>query len=226
LLRAKGVSMAFGGLQALAEVDLDLAPGEVHALVGPNGSGKTTLVNVLTGFYRPQKGEVYLEGRPITRFPPWLRARLGLARTFQTPQLPPGLCTRAYLRLVGLEPQEAMKAGLPSGALALPVDELPWGHRRILELLRALALKPRYLLLDEPASGLTPLERERLADTVRSLAAQGLGVLVVEHDMAFVRRVASRVSVLNAGLLLAHGGLEVLERPEVVAAYLGEGYVV
>jgi len=119
-----------------------------------------------------------------------------------------------------------MKAGLPSGALDLPVDELPWGHRRILELLRALALKPRYLLLDEPASGLTPLERERLADTVRSLAAQGLGVLVVEHDMAFVRRVASRVSVLNAGLLLAHGGLEVLERPEVVAAYLGEGYVV
>lgn len=225
MLRAEGVNLAFGGLLALAGVDLEVRPGEVHALVGPNGSGKTTLLNVMTGFYRPDRGRVLLGGQEITSLPPWARARLGLARTFQTPQLPPGLCAAAFLRLCGVSPAQAREVGLPEGALALPVEGLPWGYRRLLEVLRALALRPRFLLLDEAVSGLTPEEREALGGLLRRLVGEGLGILVVEHDMGFVRRVAQRVTVLNAGQILAQGGVEVLDRPEVVAVYLGEGHV-
>lgn len=228
MLRAEGIRLSFGGVQALADVHVRVAPGEVRALVGPNGSGKTSLLNVLSGFYRPQAGRVWMDSRDITLLPSFARSRLGLGRTFQTPQFPSGFCVWEVLDLLGASSSEYVDAmsrvGLPPEELTKRVEDIPWGHRKLLELARALTRLPRYLLLDEAASGLTPEERERLRLLVRDLARKGTGILVVEHDMDFVRRVAENVTVLDAGRVVAEGGVEALRRPEVVTAYLGVGH--
>ena len=238
VLRAEGVRKAFDGLRAVDHVDFELRAGEVVALIGPNGAGKTTLLNVLSGQLRPDAGRVVLVGRDVTRWPPHARARAGLARTFQIPQLAPSLTVREHVeaarlrgRLRGRRPEgleRAVEALLERGALLdkrdVPAGALAHGDRRLLELALALALEPKALLLDEPAAGLSPAEVERFLQLVRGLRAErdDLAILLVEHDMDVVFELAERVVVLHRGRVLAEGPPPAIrEHPDVQAVYLG-----
>ncbi len=236
LLDVEGAEVRFGGLHALRGADLRVAPGAVTGLIGPNGAGKTTMFNVISGLQPLTSGAVRLEGRDLKGVRPHRRARLGLARTFQRLEVfgsltvaenvlaaaeirrrwardrsDPRATTAAVLRLVGL----ASVAGLPA-------DTLPTGQARLLELARALATRPRVLLLDEPSSGLDESETDELGDLLGKLADAGMGVLLVEHDMELVMRVCHRISVLDFGSILAEGTPEEIRADERVrAAYLG-----
>lgn len=247
-LRAQGVGKHFGGVVALQDVSIDLAPGEVHGLIGPNGSGKTTMLNLLSGYYRPDAGEVTLDGVRLSGEPVQRRPRLGIARTFQKPRL---LGTLSVLDNAMLGAWPDVRAGFLATAFALSrarreermlrarAEELVHGvglghaaHRRanllehaeqrFLEIARALALRPRYLLLDEPAGGLTGAEIEHLGSIVRTVRDSGVGVLLVEHHTDFVFRICSRVTTLDRGQLIKHGTPdEVRTDAEVVRVYLG-----
>ncbi|MYW01964.1 ATP-binding cassette domain-containing protein [Streptomyces sp. SID3343] len=227
-MRAEGVRRRFGGLRAVDGVDLVVPAGAVTAVIGPNGAGKSTLFDCLAGG-RVDAGRVYLGDRDVTRLPPHRRARLGLARTFQVVSVFPTLTVLDNLR-VGAENHSGSSAlgrmlGLPTASdaragaavevalerLALteyadtPAGELPAGILRMVELARALAATPSVLLLDEPASGLDDAQTDRLRREVRALAADGLAILLVEHDMDLVFGVADTVHVMAAGKLVASG---------------------
>lgn len=229
--------MRFGGLQALRNVELALEPGEILGLIGPNGAGKTTLFNVLSGYVAPQEGTVRLDGQSITRTPPHRRTHLGLGRTFQIPRPFAGmtvfenLLTVAHYSTRNPEPEAAAEEVLAAlnfiPIAARPVESLSVTERKRLELGRALAANPSYLLLDEVFAGLNPSEKERMRETVREVArARGLGVLLVEHDLKTVFTLSKRVMVLFFGEVLAQGTPgEVAENPEVIRAYIGEGAV-
>ncbi|MFE1952522.1 ABC transporter ATP-binding protein [Streptomyces sp. NPDC059524] len=231
VLRAEGVGVRFGGVRALDGVGLRLAAGEVCGLIGPNGAGKTTLFDVLSGIRRPDAGRVLLDGAEVTRRSPVWRARHGMRRTFQRRQLF-GQLTVADNLLVA---QESRRGGADAGRAAellracglealsgTYAGTLPVGQARMVELARAAADRPRVLLLDEPASGMTADERERLAAVVRALAADGCAVLLVEHNVAFVMELCSRVVVLDLGRVLAEGTpAEVRADARVREAYLG-----
>ncbi|GGZ56723.1 ABC transporter ATP-binding protein [Streptomyces subrutilus] len=250
VLRASGVGVRFGGVRALTDVDLDIRAGEVCGLIGPNGAGKTTLFDVLSGIRRPDRGRLLLDGADITRRSPVWRARHGMRRTFQRRQLF-GQLSVADNVLVAQE-WRGGGGGLGADLLALPARRarererrtrgervladcglaglgdayaggLPVGRARMVELARAVADRPRVLLLDEPASGLSAPERERLAAVVRHLAREeGCAVLLVEHDVAFVMDVCARVVVLDLGTVLAEGTpAEVRANASVREAYLG-----
>ncbi|MGY0019782.1 ABC transporter ATP-binding protein [Streptomyces sp. cg35] len=232
VLVAEDIGVRFGGVRALDGVGLRLAAGEVCGLIGPNGAGKTTLFDVVSGIRRPDAGRVLLDGVDVTRRSPVWRARHGMRRTFQRQQLF-GQLTVADNLLVA---QEWRRGGAdPGRAGALLRDcglgglsdayagTLPVGRARMVELARAAADRPRVLLLDEPASGMTAEERELLAAAVRRLAEEdGCAVLLVEHNVAFVMELCSRVVVLDLGRVLAEGapgGIRADER--VRDAYLG-----
>ena len=247
-LQAVGVTKQFGGLNALDQVSLDLRPGEVHGLIGPNGSGKTTLLNLLSGYYQPTAGSIRLGAEDLSAAPVQRRARAGIARTFQKPRLLPML---SVLENAVLGAWPHARAGFLATTFALPwvaredrallarATELLHGvglghvlHRRanlldhaeqrFLEIARGLAMRPRFILLDEPAGGLTPQEIEHLADVVRTLRDSGVGVLLVEHHTDFVFRVCDRVTTLNLGRMIRHGlPDEVRQDPEVIRVYLG-----
>ena len=248
LLQAVGVTKQFGGLNALDQVSLDLRPGEVHGLIGPNGSGKTTLLNLLSGYYQPTAGSIRLGAEDLSAAPVQRRARAGIARTFQKPRLLPML---SVLENAVLGAWPHARSGFLATTFALPwvaredrallarATELLHGvglghvlHRRanlldhaeqrFLEIARGLAMRPRFILLDEPAGGLTPQEIEHLANLVRTLRNSGLGVLLVEHHTDFVFRVCDRVTTLNVGRMIRHGlPDEVRQDPEVIRVYLG-----
>lgn len=232
LLAIEGLAKSFGGVRALDGVALSLRPGEILGLIGPNGSGKTTLLNLVSGFERPDRGAIRLAGARIDALPPHAIARSGVARTFQTPALVEEMSALDAVSLargkeLAAARPEAMhflaEVGIGAEAAAEKVGRLPFGLRRRVELARALALQPRLLLLDEPASGLTAGEREALGSLLRRLAGQGLGLLVVEHDMPFLLGLAHRVACLDEGRLIALGTpAEVRRAPAVIAAYLGE----
>ena len=240
LLEVRGVEVSFGGQRALRGVDLDVDAGRVTGLIGPNGAGKTTLFDVVTGLRRPDRGAVVLAGRDVRRLPPHRRARLGLARTFQRLELFGSLTVRDNV-LVAAEigrghlrhPHTARRdAEELIDRLGLrPVadrraDTLPTGSARLVELARALVVRPRVLLLDEPASGLDDVESASLATVIAGVAAQGTAVLLVEHDVALVMDVCERVYVLDTGAVLAAGPPAAIQRDEaVVAAYLGAARV-
>ncbi len=234
-LSVENATRRFGGLTAVDDVSFDLAQGELVCLIGPNGAGKTTLFNLLTGQLAPSAGRVLFEGRDIGRLKPDRRARLGFGRTFQIsqtltsmsvlenamvgaflghPRLPEAAeAAMQALEMVGL----ARRAGDPSAELTL-------GERRRLEVARALALRPRLVLLDEVMAGLNATEVQEIIDLVRRLNEGGLAFLVIEHNLKVVRAFSRRVLVLDHGALLAEGGAEqVLSDPEVVAAYVGKG---
>ena len=237
LLEVRGVEVRFGGRHALRGVDLGVEAGRITGLIGPNGAGKTTLFDVVTGLRDPDAGSVVLDGRDVTRLPPHRRARLGLARTFQRLEVFGSLSARDNIRaaaeIAGRRPGGAARsAAAEADAIVARLgltdvageraDALPTGSARLVELGRALATRPRVLLLDEPASGLDDAESVALGGLLVELAAAGTAVLLVEHDVGLVMRVCEKVHVLDAGAILAVGTpVAVQADPAVLAAYLG-----
>lgn len=243
------VTKDFGGIRALDGVSLVAPPGCITALIGANGSGKTTLLNVIAGFYPPTSGRVLSDGERIDRRPPHRALSSGIARTFQTPLVPAGLSTaevvmtaRYRMENVGVLPtmlrfpryrriasgdetiaREMLDhIGLEANADA-DASSLPLGTRRLLEVARALAAKPKVLLLDEPASGLSEDDMQRLGDVIRDFRDSGGAIVLVEHNFNFVTGIADQIYVLELGRLIASGAPESIRKhPEVIRSYLGE----
>jgi branched-chain amino acid transport system ATP-binding protein len=238
LLNVEQVSVRFGGLQALSAVSIDVPENEVTGLIGPNGAGKTTLFNVITGLQPPTGGTVVLDGNDITTSKPHKRARLGIGRTFQRLETFGTLSVRDNI-LVAAEMRKGWsrekfkpgdladelmeRIGLTSVANER-VDRLSTGTQRLVEMARALATKPRVVLLDEPSSGLDESETAEFSELLIELAASGLAILLVEHDMGLVMSACHHIHVLDFGQIIAYGTpSEVQANPLVRAAYLGEG---
>ena len=233
-LEVSGVTVAFGGNRALDGVGLAAGPGRVTGLIGPNGAGKSTLFDVVSGLRRPSSGRVSLDGRDVTRMGPTRRARHGLARTFQRLELFGRLSVRDNLLVAAELGPERRNAGRVvteiidrlglAGVADDHADALSTGVARLVEVGRALAVRPKLLLLDEPAAGQDGAETERFAALLRALAEDGTAVVLVEHDMGLVMGVCDEVYVLDLGKIIAVGPPEVVRRDEtVLAAYLGEG---
>ncbi len=236
LLDLREIGVRFGGLQALDEVSLEVEGGRVTGLIGPNGAGKTTLFNVVTGLQAPTTGQVVIDDQDITLAKPHVRARKGIGRTFQRLETFGTLSARDNV-LVGAEMRRRWsrerfdvrevadelidRVGLRAVADE-KVDKLPTGTARLVEVARALACKPRVLLLDEPSAGLNENETSALGSLLRELAGDGLGVLLVEHDMSFVMGACDYIHVLDFGRLIAAGSpTDIQANPDVRAAYLG-----
>jgi len=231
LLEIRGVMVRFGGVMAVGGIDLDAEAGQVTGLIGPNGAGKTTLFNVISGMQEPTAGQVFVGGVDITRQAPHRRAKRGLARTFQRLEVFSSLTVRDNVRVATelttiLDVSSRVDALLERVGLSHLADflagDLPTGSARLVEIARALATEPRLLLLDEPASGLDDSETERLGRLLRELATDGLGVLLVEHDMGLVMRVCDHIHVLDLGNIIARGTPnEIQNDGAVLQAYLG-----
>ena len=236
VLSVEDVTVRFGGVQAVSSANITAMAGHVTGLIGPNGAGKTTTFNVITGLEKPTSGTVRIAGRDVSGLPPYRRARLGMARTFQRLEVFGSLTARDTI-LAAAEfrrgwsgdrshPKQVAeeildRVGLRSVA-DMRVDALPTGLARLVELGRALATRPRLLLLDEPGSGLDSTESEALGDLLLELADGGMAVLLVEHDVDLVMRICDRIHVLDFGKIIAVGTTaEVQADPAVQAAYLG-----
>ncbi|GAA4548702.1 ABC transporter ATP-binding protein [Pseudonocardia xishanensis] len=230
-LAAHGLVLRYGGVTAVDGVDLELHRGEVTGLIGPNGAGKTSLIDVLSGFVRASAGRVELAGTPIDRLRPHQRMRRGLARMFQHLELCAELTVAENLsvaarRVPGPATDRITEVvdELGLGAeLDRRVAELSQGRRKIVALARAVVSRPSVVLMDEPAAGLGPADTASVGSYLRSLAAAGTAVLLVDHDMGFVLPTCDRIVVLNFGSVLASGSpAEIRRDPAVQAAYLGE----
>ena len=232
-LRAAGVSRSFQGIQALREVDLEVGRREVVGLIGPNGAGKTTLVNCVTGFDLPDSGSVVVDGSDVTGWKATRRARAGIARSFQQGHLFGGLSVRENVEVAALGVRRSAREARrrSDGILDLlqltreaeePAGRLPHGVAMKLGVARALATDPRYMLLDEPAAGLSDSELPAFVTVLRSLADSDRGVLVIDHNMALIMEVCDRLCVLDGGRMIAQGTPEEIRRSaDVAAAYLG-----
>ena len=228
-LEVTGVTVRFGGMVALLDVSFQAPSGAVTGLIGPNGAGKTTLFNVITGLQRPTAGTVRLDGTDITSLAPFRRARLGMTRTFQRLELFGTLTVRENLVVAAsgsTRPAPSVDEILARLQLTdiaeRRADELPTGLGRLVELGRCLAVAPKVLLLDEPASGQTENETHVFACVLAELAADGLAVLLIEHDIDLETRVCSKIVVLDTGTVLANGTpAEISINPAVRDAYLG-----
>ena len=244
----RGVVLSFGGVRAIDGLDLDVQPGQVHGLIGPNGSGKTTTLNVISGYYRPQSGSLALGGQPLASGAPSTRAGHGIARTFQTPRII-GEATVLQNTMVGatitgrasfaeamlslprhIQDERRMAAAAHTALHAVGLDgladtradRLQHSELRFVEIARALMLRPAFLLLDEPAAGLSPDEIKRLGGLIKAISRQGVGVLLVEHHADLIFEICDQITVLNLGRVLARGTpAEIRVHKEVVSAYLG-----
>ena len=250
LLEVRGLSLSFGGLTVLDEVSLEVPEGSISAIIGPNGAGKSSLFNAISGSYRPQAGTIRFGGRDITHLPTPRRAALGVARTFQNLALFPSMTVldniklgshvhlRTGLLAAGLylgrarREERRLQAAVEReviGPLGLgdqvrqPAATLPYGRQKLVELARALAMRPRLLLLDEPVAGMNRAEREEMVRLIRDLRRRhGATVLLVEHDMNVVMGISDRVIVLDFGRVIAAGApAAVRADPAVISAYLG-----
>ena len=238
VLRLENVQKHFGGVRAVDGIDIEVARGTVHALIGPNGSGKTTTLNVLNGIYRPTAGRIFLDGKDLTGSSPHVRAAHGVGRTFQNIRLFPALSALENV-MIGAQrannPIGRGEAALRQRALSAlafvglldradrVVKSLPYGHQRLVEIARSLAGSPTLLLLDEPAAGLNQTEKQEMVNLLKRLRGHGITIFLIEHDMALIVQVSDRISVLNFGKKIAEGTPdEVLRHPDVIAAYLGE----
>lgn len=233
-LLVTGVSRSFAGVQALAGVSLSVRPGEVFGLIGPNGAGKSTLVNIISGYDMPNSGTVEVDGVDITRSKSYLRARDGLARTFQHGHLFDGLTVRENIEVTALGTGRSRKQALALADELLeefhltdradqPAGSLPHGVERRVGVARALATEPRYVLLDEPAAGLNEGEIGEFAANIRQLSARGLGVLLIDHNVRLILSVCDRIHVLVEGKTLLEGTPdEVRASDELAEAYLGK----
>jgi branched-chain amino acid transport system ATP-binding protein len=233
-LRATGVSRSFQGIQALREVDLEVGRREVVGLIGPNGAGKTTLVNCITGFDLPDSGSVVVDGSDVTTWKATRRARAGIARSFQQGHLFGGLSVRENVEVAALgvggsagEARRRAESILDllqlTGEAEQPAGRLAHGVAMKLGVARALATDPRYMLLDEPAAGLSDTELPAFIDVLRSLAdSHDRGVLIIDHNMALIMEVCDRLCVLDGGRVIAQGTPDEIKRStDVAAAYLG-----
>jgi branched-chain amino acid transport system ATP-binding protein len=248
VLEARGMSLAFGGMTVLHDLDVAFHPGEVTGVIGPNGAGKTSLFNCLTGLYRPQRGSIMFGDQAFDSLPASVRARQGLARSFQHVALCPDLSVienvmvgltihgragwaaallglpkaRTEMREARAKAHDALsRLGIDAIADVLPAA-LPPGTLRLVEIARAIAASPRILLLDEPAAGLNAAETRELTTALRRLTTPDLVMIIVEHDMDLIMQICDRIYVLNFGRLVAHGSPEVVRAdPEVVRIYLG-----
>jgi branched-chain amino acid transport system ATP-binding protein len=248
LLEVENLSIAFGGVKAVQNVSFSVEKGIVYSVIGPNGAGKTTLFNLITGVYTPSEGEIRLDGHSIAGTAPHELALRGMARTFQNLQVCMNMTAlenvmvgahlkldrnlvRAMLRFPALarrdaqlrdEARELMRFVGLEAYCSLGANSMPYGALKRLEIARALAAKPRILFLDEPAAGLNSKETAEIDELVQKVAASGVTVVLVEHDMKMVMNISDRILVLDYGKKLAEGSAqEVRENPDVIAAYLG-----
>jgi ABC-type branched-subunit amino acid transport system ATPase component len=247
LLDAVGVSKSYQGIAALVDVSVEVHAGELVALIGPNGAGKTTLFDCMSGVQAPDGGRVVFDGRDLAGLPPYRRSRLGLARTFQRIELFPGLTVREHLlvaeraqRIRGamlrdvtgrsrVRPDELERCDAILEQVGLmadadrPAEALSLGRGRVVELARALVCRPRLLFLDEPSSGLDESETDEMAEVLEGVQREhAIAIVLCEHDVGFVERLASRTYVLDTGKLIAEGATgDVLANPRVREAYLG-----
>ncbi len=245
MLELQSVSKNFGELQALCGIDLHLGRGTVSGLIGPNGSGKTTLVNIITGIYAPDSGRVLLDGKDVSRASADQITRLGVSRSFQNIRIfnrmsvlenviaalighhKPGLATLlGRAKRIGDPRVTAARRALETVGLLeqgdLFANELPLPLRRRLEIARALACDPKFLVLDEPAGGMTPAETASISELIRSRIAPGRTCVVIEHKMDLISHVCEHLCVLNHGEKIAEGDpRSVVNQPEVIEAYLG-----
>jgi branched-chain amino acid transport system ATP-binding protein len=251
VLTAHGVTKRFGGLTALRELDLEIEERSIHSIIGPNGAGKTTFFNCVTGFYQPEEGEIWFNGHSLVGMPPDRITHLGIARTYQNIRLFANLTALENV-LIGQHPhlksswigavlgtrstrqeeerarQEALRllafVNL-AGKENILAKNLPYGDQRRLEIARALASRPKLLLLDEPTAGMNPRETEEMMAFIQRLRDElGITILLIEHDMRVVMSISERITVLDYGEKIAEGtAVEIQTNPRVIEAYLGRG---